>query len=35
MTAGEIWLLVGALAVALGLYGLLLIYTSSRDRWPR
>jgi hypothetical protein len=35
MTAGVIWLLVGTLAVVLGLYGLLLIFTSSRDRWPR
>jgi hypothetical protein len=35
MTAGEVWLLVGVGAVVLGLYVLLLIFASSRDRWPR
>jgi hypothetical protein len=35
MTAGMVWGLVGVGAVVLGLYVLLLIFTSSRDRWPR
>jgi len=35
MTAGVVWGLVGVGAVVLGLYVLLLIFTSGRDRWPR
>lgn len=35
MTAGVIWLLAGIGAVVIGLYVLVLIVTSSRDRWPR
>jgi hypothetical protein len=35
MTADVVWGLVGVGAVVLGLYVLLLIFTSSRDRWPR
>jgi hypothetical protein len=35
MTAGTVWGLVGVGAVVIGLYVLLLIFTSSRDRWPR
>jgi len=35
MTAGVVWGLVGTGAVVLGLYVSLLIFTSSRDRWPR
>jgi hypothetical protein len=35
MTAGAIWWLIGIGAAVIGLYVLLLIFTSSRDRWPR
>jgi hypothetical protein len=35
MTAGVVWGLVGTGAVVLGLYVFVLIFTSSRDRWPR
>jgi hypothetical protein len=35
MTAGVIWLLAGIGAVVLGLYVFVLIFASSRDRWPR
>jgi hypothetical protein len=35
MTAEVVWMLVGIGAVVIGLYVLLLIFVSSRDRWPR
>jgi hypothetical protein len=35
MTAGLVWWAVGIAAVVIGLYVLLLIFASSRDRWPR
>lgn len=35
MTGGAIWWLVGIGAVVIALYVLLLVFASSRDRWPR
>ena len=35
MTAGTVWGLVGVGAVVIGLYVLLLIFTTNRDQWPR
>jgi hypothetical protein len=35
MTAGMVWGMVGVGAGVVGLYVLVLIFTSSRDRWPR
>jgi hypothetical protein len=35
VTAETIWWLAGLGALAIGLYVLLLIFASRRDRWPR
>jgi hypothetical protein len=35
MTAGVGWLLVGIGAIVIGLYVFVVIFASSRDRWPR
>ena len=35
MTDDVVWWAVGIGAGVIGLYVLLLIFTSSRDRWPR